>query len=611
MTNKPGILRRIFGFIGTFFGFLRGLINVLFVLFFVFFILTLIGSQTAVIEPIPDNTVLVIDPVGILVEERAYVDPLTRVLTMDEDDYEIVTSELVSALDRAATDQRVSGLILRLDQLGGSFSQFQEVGAALGRFKASGKPISAMAESLSQGQYYLASYADTVILNPVGQVLVTGFGMQPAYFADALQRLKVNINVFKVGTYKDAVEPFTLDAMSDASREHNSQWLNELWRQYTRQVEQNRELEEGTIQQLADNLPERLMAAGGDVAKLALDTGLVDQLLAPTRWKTYREANFGTEVTYLDRYLSERDVSPAVEDGGKNVIAVINADGEIMSGYNPDLVSDQIMAEKFAKVWEDERVAILILRVNSPGGSSFASENIRQLVIATQEQGIPVVVSMGSVAASGGYWISAGADRIYAAPSTLTGSIGVFGVVPTFEGLLNDHLGVSTDTVTTTRSADIFNIAAPLTDGAKAIFQAGVNNTYQQFLALVAEGRDSTTEQVDRIAQGRVWSGIQAQDLGLVDEIGFFTDAVAGAAELAGLRSYELEFYQRDLAPLEQFVEQLTMSAESAGIAQLRAALPENLRRWLTETQAQWTWLQALDDPKSVYARCLQCSAIR
>lgn len=613
--EKPGIFRRLFGFIGRLASGLRILLNILFLLVVVVFILSIFRKD---VQPLPEKAALRIAPGGFLVEQKTYVDPLTQLLQQSGPaDAETLVHDLIEAIDEAAEDPRITSLVLELDYLlGGGLTKLEEVAQALSRFRESGKPIIAVGDSYTQEQYYLASFADEIHLNPMGAVLITGYGSYPNYIKGALDKLRINVHVFRVGSYKDAIEPFTRTNMSPASREHNSAWLNALWSTYTRRVETQRELPVDAINDYVNNLTSKLEAHRGNTAETAVASGLVDklstrpQMLARLQALAGSNDKGGYRAVDVDRYLGHTrraeaaQVLPSVDKVG-----LIVARGAILDGEHP---AGSIGSDSLSKLFQQVRkqqFKALVLRIDSPGGSAFASEVIRQEVVLTRQSGIPVIVSMGSVAASGGYWMAMGADQIWASPTTITGSIGVFGVIPTFENSLA-ALGVNSDGIGTTNLADLYRLDRPMSPQAKQLIQFGVNHVYDQFLGIVAEARNSTPERIHDIAQGRVWTGEKAKALGLVDHLGNLQEAIDAAALAAGLDAYQTEQVQSPMDFREQLMRQLSGSVMGQWIRWLPADwLPQGLLAEVSGVTRELQLLNRFNDPRGLYLHCFECTA--
>ncbi|MEZ5482108.1 MAG: signal peptide peptidase SppA [Porticoccaceae bacterium] len=412
MSEKPGVIRRIFSLIGKIASGIRTLFNLIFLIVFLIIIASFF-QETA--QPLPEKAALRLALGGVLVDEKTHLPPLAQLMNPDNPvDSETLVSDLIKAIEKAATDDRITSLVLELDYLaGGGISKLEEIGAALNMFKTSGKPIIAVGDNFSQEQYLLASFADEIYLNPMGTVLLTGYGSYPSYLKDALDKLKVNVHVFKVGTYKDAIEPFTRNSMSEASREHTSEWLNSLWNVYTSRVELSRNLPTDAIDDYVNNFATKLAANNGDTAALALETGLVDhiatrpemlkrlqQVAGSDHDKGYQHIDYKHYLN-IHRSLTMSANALTPENPSKPTIGVVVAKGTIIDGFDRDgsIGSDDFSA--LLRQARDENPAALVIRIDSPGGSAFASEVIRNEIELTRNSGIPVVVSMGSVAASG------------------------------------------------------------------------------------------------------------------------------------------------------------------------------------------------------------------
>jgi len=566
-----------------------------------FVVLVLIFSTSGVVV-VPDNSALVLNPRGVLVDQRSVTDSLESLLIGESPGKEVELNSLLTALDRAAVDDRISMLVLRLDRLEGiSPGHAETLGGAISRFRESGKQTIAYGNFYSQGQYQLASFADAVYLHPMGQVLLQGYGGNNLYFKDLIDKLRVNVHVFRVGRYKEFVEPYTRTDMSAEAREANQALVDGLWAHYARSVISNRALPSGVFESYTQEFPAQLQAAGS-TATAAVENLLVDELLTPDAMRNrvasevgYNDQGEFNGISYTDYLLGSSD--PA--SSGDQQIAVITASGPVVTGKAPGtIVADQII-EQIRQVRRDENLAALVLRLNTPGGSSFASELIRQELELLQLTGKPVVVSMSNVAASGGYWIASTSDRIVAEPTTITGSIGVFGVIPTFENSLAE-IGVATDGVATTPLSGADTLAG-LTPAMQQILQSNVEIIYEQFVNLVARGRDMTPEQVDGIAQGRVWIGSRAQELGLVDDLGGLKDAIAIAAELSEIDDYGVRYLQVPLSARELLLRELfSNDAIGGGFAVAQHPL-------LRQFTSAWERLRSLDDPSHSYLLCEVC----
>jgi protease-4 len=611
-TDRPGLLRRIGRAISTMRVFVA---NALFlILIVVLLVLAFGGGEEAAV--VPDGAALVLELDGPLLETAPKPDPIALLLQDEDAPRPVALRDVREALDRAAGDARIGALVLDLSRFpGGPPASLRALGDAIDAFKDSGKPVVVAADSLAQGQYYLASHADQLYLDPMGQILLTGFAMQPVYFADALDRLRVDVNVFRVGTYKSAVEPFLRNDMSDAAREDARALVQGLWDEWRDVVAGNRGLPPAALDALIDEQPDRLRDMDGDLARLALEAGLVDELLPRDARRARLEDLVGTAEDGLGwrrvghrAYLKNVRLGDLPATDERSRVAVVVAEGNITGGSDDDEIGEST-AMMIRKAREADDVAAIVLRVNSPGGSAFFSEVIRRELELAQVAGKPVVASMGGIAASGGYWISATADRILAEPETITGSIGIFGILPTFQDSA-DALGVHSDGVGTHALSGANNLLEPLSPALREVLQQSVERGYERFLDTVARGRDMTPEAVDAIAQGRVWTGRSAVELGLVDGLGGLDAATAEAAELAGLDRWRVDWMEPERSARERLLEQLL--AGPAGTA-LRGALggpsAERMRLALEWAAGPLDLVAALRDPGDLYAWCLACPA--
>ncbi|MEZ0471706.1 signal peptide peptidase SppA [Luteimonas salinilitoris] len=561
-------------------------------LFFAVLLILLALAAGGAGRPLLDRTTLVIAPEGRIVEQYT-ADPASRALAKmmgDDRAVEVQLRDLLRAIEAAADDDRIERVFLRVDRLQPSgIATLREVAGALRDLRAAGKQIVAYGDGFSQGAYLLAAQADEVYVDPMGSgVVLEGFASYGPYFGEALQeKLSVDIHVFKVGEFKSAVEPYVLDAASPEAKEADLYWLNDLWQRHLGDIAQARELSVEQLEAGIDGMADGVAALGGDLARYALEQKLVDGLktredverLLTERGVADDDAEGGYRNVALDGYLAHVDRDgPTL--GRQSQVAVVVAEGAISEGDQPPgTVGGESTAALLREAREDEQVESVVLRVNSPGGSAYASEQINREVEALKAAGKPVVVSMGHVAASGGYWISMNADRIYADPSTITGSIGVFGLFPNITRTL-DRIGVHTDGVGTTRLAGAFDITRPLEPEVGRLIQSSVEKIYDDFVTKVAAGRGAQPAAIDRVARGRVWSGAQARDRGLVDELGGFRDAIADAARRAELEEgdYHVRYIEKAPSPFAQFLAGLAGTRigasllQDAGLAQVLLA---------------------------------------
>jgi protease-4 len=518
---------------------------------------------------VAESTALVIAPRGLLVEQETGY-PAQRVLLelMGRPvDPETTMRPLLEAISRARDDERVKVLALDLNRLGGGgLSKLQDLKLAIEEFQESGKPVVAFSDMYFQSQYYLASLADEVFVHPMGMVLLQGYGTYRQYYREALDKIDARWNIFRVGRYKSAVEPYLLSGMSDDAREARSDWLGDLWNTYRNDVAAARELEPIAVESYVEEYHLRLEARSGDAAQLALDAGLVDNVAARDEVKArlVELAGEDDETGSYNRigHLAYLSATEGESRDGEGVVGVVIAKGPIVDGRQPPgSIGGDSTAALIRGLREDDDVKAVVLRVDSPGGSAFASEIIRREVELTREAGKPVVASMGSVAASGGYWISMSADQIWARESTITGSIGIYAMFPTFEKSF-ERLGVRMDGVGTHPLAGASRVDRDLPEEAATALQLLMNKGYNDFITKAAEGRGMEVDEVDRLAQGRVWSGGDALDRGLVDAIGGLDEAIAAAAELAELEDdHRVRYVEEQPSRSEQLLSWFLLKA--------------------------------------------------
>ncbi|MEL1216216.1 signal peptide peptidase SppA [Aeromonas caviae] len=588
------------------------LVNLLFLLVVLVIVFSVSQSET---PSTPIEGALTLNLSGVLVEQRTQTDPTVQLLRQmdkgDEQPSEIVLSDLLWAIKSAGNDDRIKALVIKPQGLqGASLSKLQEVTAAIDAFKESGKPVIAMADYYSQGAYLLAAHADHVLLNQSGAVLIEGLGVYQTYFKSALEKLNITPHVFKVGTYKSFVEPYTRDEMSPESKEANQRWLDQLWQSYVADVAEQREIEPDAVAPNKDLFLELLRKAGGNAASYALDNGLVDQLATRDEMtqaviKEVGEADdHGWKGVGLKEYLAA--IPEQYPQSGKDEVGLITASGAIMDGVQPaGTIGGDSLADLLAEARRDDQVKAVVLRVDSPGGSAFAAEQIRAELLALKQAGKPVVISMGSYAASGGYWISADADKIFASPTTLTGSIGVFGMFATIDKALSQY-GVHTDGVGTTDFVGV-GLTRALPDHVGEAIQLSVEDTYQRFVGLVGKGRGLSPEEAEKAAEGRVWTGQDAKALGLVDEFGNLDDALKAAADLANLKSWQVTPIAPEESARDKFLRELFDSSAQALAPHLQSWLPAGLGKALLEMNRTLDPLTRFNDPQGTYAFCPVC----
>jgi protease IV len=614
--SKPSLLRRILS--GIWAGITRvrlALSNILFLVMIVLIYFVYLGGAP---EPLPEKAALLLNLSGTVVDQRSEVNPLTALMGKPTPaDHEVLLRDVIEAIDYATEDPAINSLVMELDYLVYvGISKTQEIIPALERFRESGKPIVAIGDYFTQDQYLLASYADTVISHPMGGVALEGYSSYINYFREALENISVNVHIFRAGEHKSAVEPFIRDDMSPGEKEVTSRWLNNLWGQYTGIVEAQRELAAGAVNDYINNFPARLQREGGDAAQAAVAAGLVDKLLGRSDGNEFLVELVGAsnedglyEAVEFERYVArKRPMHLGSIEGDR--VAVITADGNIIPGDQPPgTIGGDSLARLIRSAVEADGVKAIVLRVNSGGGSMFASEIIRQQVLHAQEMGLPVVVSMGSVAASGGYYIAAEADEIWATPTTITGSIGVFAAFPTFEDLLH-RVGIFTDGVGTTSLAGSLRADRALNPELVQALNSSVEFAYSEFLQVVAQGRDLSIVQVDPLAEGRVWSAEDALESGLIDKLGSLHDAVESAAALAQLQDYEVDYVEAPLSPRDLLMKQLARTFGSLNVW-TASTTSTALHTLLGPVQQAAQELDILQDPKHIYLRCISCGVVR
>ncbi|KXF80008.1 signal peptide peptidase SppA [Enterovibrio coralii] len=555
---------------------------------------------------------LLVDLSGPIVEKQRRLDPYdyaTRNLFGQQIQFENVLYDVVDQIRAAAKDDKINGMVLSLaDMQETSLTKLRYIAKAINEFKATGKHVVAIGGHYSQSQYYLASYADEVLMAPDGAVLLRGYGTYNLYFKDLLKKLDITTHVFRVGTYKSFVEPYTRTDMSNEAKESNAVWLNQLWGAYVDDVAANRGITPESLSPDTDTLLRNLEAVDGDFAMLTQQMGLVDELLTRQQIRAKLAEVFGSNGKDSFNYVSIYDYAPLnFTLPNANQIAVIVASGAIVDGFETEgTVGGDTTAALLRDARLNDAIKAVVLRVDSAGGSAFASEVIRNEVEALKEAGKPVVVSMSSVAASGGYWISTSANKIIAQPTTITGSIGIFGILTTFEDALAKY-GVYSDGIGTTPFAGV-GVTRALPEEIGEMMQLGIENGYQRFISLVANQRNLSLEDVDLVAQGRVWTGYDAMKRGLVDQLGDFDDAINTAAELANIDSYSLNWMEEPLSPAQQFIVELMNQASVALDLNTHLKLPSVVQDFAEVATSEMNNLSNFNDPNGRYAMCPNCS---
>ncbi len=611
MSEKRSLITRAWlGFWHTLDLTRRVILNVVF--FFLLYLVYVLFLRPD--EPLRVNvdTTLVLRPYGYVVEQYSG-SPVDRALQQatSQAPQETRLRDLVEAVDRAAADDHIVQLVIDTDYLWGiGLAALRELEQSVEGFKATGKPVVAVGDVFSQQQYYLAALADEIWLNPDGIVWIDGFAHYRHFYREGLEKLEVEINLFRVGEYKSAMEPFVRDDMSEEARESAKFWLDDLWLQYLEGVSRHRGIPVQTITEAVNDMADRLEAVEGDFARFAKDLGLVDRLItAPearrelARRGAPNEAGDSFRAVGVETYLQVTEFTKRKRAGNK--VAVVVAEGDIVSGHqSPGRIGSESFAAQLREAGRNGDYRAVVVRINSPGGESFASEVIRREIQALRDQGKTVVVSMGDVAASGGYWMAMAADEVWASPSTVTGSIGVFGMIPTFSATL-EKIGVHADGVGTTELAGKLRLDRPLDPQIRRIFQSSTEKVYDDFLSLVSEAREMTPEEVHEVARGRVWSGAQAADRGLVDRMGTLKDAIDAGARIAGLGpDYQVEYIEPQLTAFENFILEITTGAlEKLEFTTVAPALVRQplLQQLLGDLQA----LMREDRTLTIAAHCL------
>lgn len=589
-------------------------------IFFILLVLVCVGIWMQLKSTSAESTgrgALLMDITGVVVDKPSAsgkLGTLTRELLGASSDrlQENSLFDIVQTIRQAKDDRNITGIVLDLKNFAGADQpSMQYIGKALREFRDSGKPVYAVGDSFTQGQYYLASFANKIYLSPQGVVDLHGFATNGLYYKSLLDKLKVTTHVFRVGTYKSAVEPFIRDDMSPAARDADSRWIGELWQNYLNTVSANRQIGAQQLFPGAKGILDGLRKVDGDTAKYALDNKLVDELADSAQVEKILTKQFGWSKADNDyRAVSMYDYAVKAPSDAGDSIAVIFADGAIIDGEETaGSVGGDTTAAQIRDARLDPKVKAIVLRVNSPGGSVSASEVIRSQLAAARAAGKPVVVSMGGMAASGGYWISTPANYIVANQSTLTGSIGIFGIINTVESSL-DSIGVHTDGVATSPLADV-SVTKALPQEVQDMVQLSIESGYKRFLNIVAQSRHTTPDQVDKIAQGHVWTGEDAKANGLVDSLGDFDDAVAKAAELAKLKQWHVDYYQQDPSFVNMVLSSMSGSVRAALPEALQAYLPAPLSAAARVMKEEGDKLAAFNDPQNRYAFCLTCANIR
>lgn len=531
----------------------------------------IIGALRGSLPHLPARAALVIQPVGQIVEQRSG-DPLQIAFNeaRGQRQTETLLWDLTESIRAAAKDSRIPAIVLQLDEFTGAGQPtLEEVAVAMREFRAAGKKIIAHGSSFSQSQYYLAAQADEIYLDPLGEVLLEGYERYRMYYKGLLDKLAVDVHLFRVGEFKSAAEDLVRTGMSPEDREEAKVYLDALWTAYKSAVGKARDLAPDVIEQYANGYIDAMRSNGGDAARVALEAGLVTGIKTDDEITTRvqelvgeNDEGTGFAAIELHDYARVHNAEQQLRRGAKDRVAVIIASGEILDGQQPPGVVGGInTANLLREAREDEHIAAVVLRVDSPGGSVYASEQIYREVAAIKAAGKPIVISMGDLAASGGYYVAAPADEIFASATTLTGSIGIYAALPTFDRTL-EKVGVSVDGVGTTALSGKLRLDRPLDPVLRDYMQINIERGYEVFIGHVAAGRKMTRDQVNTLGRGRVWIGSEARARGLVDTLGSFDDAVKSAARRANLKpGYAVERVEPELSWAEQLAMQLKIGA--------------------------------------------------
>lgn len=577
-------------------------------------IILLIFSGIALIKEsqkqdiIPQYGTLVMDLEGVVVDNSLYSDEMYQLQNKIYGKRVNLSREnslfdLVQKISQATSDPNINNMVLKLDNfVGADMSTLQYIGKYLDKFKAANKPIYAIGSNFNQSQYYLASYANKIYLTPLGAVNVFGLSANNLYYKTLLDNLKINTHVFRVGTYKSAIEPFIRDNMSDEARSNASRWLNLMWNNYLNDISAERKKAATQLVPPADKMLSELKSVNGNMAQYALANGLIDVITSEFDFEL--DVKIKHKVSIYNYQLKEE-----VEESNKEPkIAVVFVNGTITDGANnSNIAGSQDIVKQLRDIRKNlnkNNIQAVVLRVNSPGGSVDASEAIRSELETLHRYQIPIVVSMGGMAASGGYWISTASDYIVASPNTITGSIGIFGIIPTFENSLS-HIGVYNDGVSTSPLANS-SLTQSLSAEMEQFIQMNIDSGYSTFISLVAKNRKMTMEQVDQIAQGQVWLGSEASKNGLVDKLGDFDDAIDMAAELANISDYQIDWQKPEGSWFNALYSDMIAMMPKSTAEVFFEQIPE-----VKHIKQQISVWDKFKDTQNRYIYCLNCADIR
>jgi len=585
--------------------------NLLFLLLIGLLLVSFFQSRETVIEP---DSLLTLTISGDIVEQRPESDPfdysLTEMFGLTAQPHYVVLQDILDAVMHAEDDPKIKAIVLDLDTMGrAGMNQLTEIGKALSHFRTSGKLVIAAEDFYNQSQYYLAAHADKIFLNPMGGIYLNGFGLYRLYYQEALEKLKINYHVFKVGSFKSALEPLTRNSMSSEDRDQSRAWLQALWKNYLAGVSSQRKCAPADIEDYINKIPENLKSVDGDIAQLARTYKLVDEIRPHHEIRSYLAGLSAADNSDGYRHVSLQDYLKTVVKSHETVasdqddtIALIVAQGTIMPGKSrPGIIGSETISTLLRQARTSSEIKAVVLRIDSGGGSAFASEVIRQELLEVKKSGKPLVVSMGAVAASGAYWISADADEIWASENTLTGSIGIFLALPTFEKALN-HFGIYRDGVGTTNLSSALDLTKPLSKEVEEAIQLTLDYGYKTFLTIVSEGRSLPMDQIESIAQGKVYAGASARDAGLVDRLGSLDQAIRSAADIAGLDDYKTT----TLKPPQSLMDSVFQSigAQSWTVLSQQTGLTPLVKKVFSAGSELHDFL-LFPDPNGMYAQCL------
>ena len=586
----------------------------LFVVVCFFALISLLGKEKK--EAVLPDSALLIDIKGGVVEKVPSAETLgdfINDISDKGDKYSI--NDILNAIRTAKTDENIKGIVLKLDDFNSTgLTKTRMLVQGIEDFKTSGKTVIAISDGYTQEQYFLACSANKIYMNSMGFVLLNGFGHKRLFFKDAIEKLKIQVHIFRVGTYKAALEPFFRNDMSEEAKLADLAWLNELWKFYKDDIKKRRSsIKIDDIDNYINTSDQELAKFSGDPAAMALASGLVDGALSRDELNETLIKTFGVEEgkkknyknIKLSAYIKSKKIPQFEWSEPENQIGVVYAQGNILDGEQPESnIGGDTVSAIIKKARLNVNIKALVLRIDSGGGSVFASELIRKEVELFKLSGRPVIASFSSVAASGGYWIATPADEIWASSTTITGSIGIFGAFPTFERMAN-NFGIYSDGVGTTKLANGMDLFSPINPIVQKSLQSAIEHGYDEFITIVAKSRKMTKENVDKIAQGRVWTGAMAKQIGLVDQLGDLNDAIVAAAKRANLTDYKIVTVEKDLSEQAEFFKKISdeLSAKAFD-AKLNSkpSVEANIYKYIKKN---FSFYEKMNDPQNIYAYSL------